>query len=88
MVRMATSSTTEQKLRDYRLERYEEMRFTHREATVLANSLGDDGFALDYRKVKKALNAGCGHRTAVRIFENVPDLSTEDDDDDTETPGD
>jgi len=65
---MAQNQTTEQKLREYRIEQYEEMRFTPKEAARLADSKGDDGFALNYRKVKSALKNGCSHIQAIRIF--------------------
>lgn len=84
MYEMAASDSTEQKLLDFRIEMYLSMRFTHKEAVLLANSKGDDGFPLNYRKVKRALDEGCGHKLAVRIFENVPFIREDDDEDEQE----
>lgn len=82
MCRMAATTTKD--LFDYRLERYAELHFTHKEAAVLANSVDDAGQPLDYRKVRKALKEGCGHKLAVRIFENLIDVG--DDDDEIDEP--
>lgn len=65
---MAQNQTTEEKLRSFRIEQYEEMRFTSKEAESLADAKGDKGFPLDYKKVRKALADGCSHKMAVRIF--------------------
>lgn len=54
--------------REYLIERYEEMRFTSKEAKELADAEGDDGKRLDWRVVKNAIDNGCGHKTAIRIF--------------------
>jgi hypothetical protein len=54
--------------REYLIERYEEMRFTSKEAKELADAEGDDGKRLDWRVVKSAIDNGCGHKTAIRIF--------------------
>lgn len=62
------TQTTHQGVHEYRIERYLEMNFTEKEAGRLAEALGDDGFALDYRRVRKAIENGCSHKQAVRIF--------------------
>jgi hypothetical protein len=51
----------------YRVERFEELGFTTKEAKQLADA--KDGILPVWPgRVKKMLDAGCGHRTAVRIF--------------------
>ena len=65
---MAEVQTTEQKLLEYRTERYLEMRFTPKESEILAGTRGDDGLHLDYRRVRKALDGGCSHAQAMKIF--------------------
>ena len=55
-------------LRDFRVERFEEIGFTHKEASELADSKDDLGFDLGHRKVKRALDKGCSHKMAMRIF--------------------
>jgi hypothetical protein len=65
---MAEVQTTEQKLLEYRAERYLEMKFTPKESDTLASTRGDDGLHLDYRKVRKALDGGCSHAQAMKIF--------------------
>lgn len=65
---MAQNETTEQSLQAFREERYEEMRFTPKEATRLAKSRQSNGFHLDYRKVKRAIENGLSHKQAVNLF--------------------
>jgi hypothetical protein len=65
---MAQNQTAEQKLREFRVEHYRDMRFSSKEAELLADAKGDDGFPLNYRKVKAALEKGCTHKLAVKIF--------------------
>jgi hypothetical protein len=50
--------------REYLVERYEEMRFTSKEAEQLV----DAEVRPDWREVQKAIEGGCGHKTAIRIF--------------------
>jgi hypothetical protein len=59
---------TEAELRAYRVERYDEMRFTPKEAEALADAKDHVGFPVDWHKVKKAVEGGCGHKLALRIF--------------------
>jgi hypothetical protein len=59
---------TEQELRAYRVSRYDEMRFTGKEAQALADATDHTGFPVDWHKVKKAVDGGCGHKLAIRIF--------------------
>lgn len=63
---MATMLDTE--TREYLLERYEEMRFTTKEAEQLVDAEDHEGKRIDWRNVKDAVDKGCGHKTAVRIF--------------------
>lgn len=65
---MTDVKTANESLFEYRIERYLEMRFTEKEAKALADAKGDDGFGLDYRKVRKAIEGGCTHKQAVKIF--------------------
>lgn len=60
--------STKDRIRDYRIERFEELRFTRKEAEVLADSKDSKGFAISWHAVRRALNAGCGHRKAAWIF--------------------
>lgn len=60
--------TETQTARDYRKERYEEMKFTSREAELLADAKGGDGFPLYWGIVKTAVENGCGHKMAIKIF--------------------
>jgi hypothetical protein len=55
-------------VRAYRIEQYEEMGFTKKESEQLADAKQADKFDLDYRKVKRAIEAGCGHKKAVYLF--------------------
>lgn len=51
----------------YRVQRFEELGFTLKEAKALADAR--DGIAPVWPgRVKKMLDAGCNHVTAVRIF--------------------
>jgi hypothetical protein len=65
---MSTSEVTTNKLRDYRIERYEELGFSHLESEKLADALGPKGFALDWHKVQKSMAGGCTHRQAIKIY--------------------
>lgn len=60
--------TEKDKLREYRIERFEELRFTRKEAERLADSKEASGFDLNHRTVKRALDKGCSHKTAMKIF--------------------
>lgn len=56
------------KVREYRIERFEDLRFTRKEAEELADSKDSKGFAVSWHAVRRALEAGCGHRRAAWIF--------------------
>lgn len=60
--------TTEEKLTEFRVERFMELGFTSIEANKLAVSKGSNGFPISYQKVKEALDMGCTIQLAVRIF--------------------
>ncbi len=65
---MAQNQTTEEKLREFRIEQYLDMRFTSKEAAALADATQNNGFPLDYKRVRKAILDGCTHKMAVQIF--------------------
>lgn len=65
---LVTEPPNRASVRDYRIERYEEMGFTCKEAGQLADAKQADGFDLDYRRVQRAINGGCGHKRAVYLF--------------------
>jgi hypothetical protein len=71
--------TAKEELRAFRIERYEDLRFTLREAETLADAKGDDGTALDWHRVKKMIDQGCSHRLAVRIFAPLDPPKVEED---------
>jgi hypothetical protein len=65
--------------REWRKAQYEEMGFSESEALALAKAVmidvtGDNKnklewkLPLDWKTVKKALSAGCDHKTALEIF--------------------
>jgi hypothetical protein len=62
--------TTEEKLNEFRIERFMELGFTSIESKKLAESKGTNGFPIPYQKVKAALDMGCTNQLAVRIFSN------------------
>lgn len=63
-----TNRQTDAELRAYRIERYEELRFTPKEAAQLADAKDHLGYALDWHRVKTVIDQGCGHKMAVAIF--------------------
>lgn len=76
--------TESEKLQDYRVERFEDLRFTAKEAEVLADAVefvdvksktrrGDEriqqvGIPLHATRVRRMLENGCTHKQALRIF--------------------
>lgn len=52
----------------YRIEQFEEMGFTTKEAQKLAGARDEVGFPVYPGKVKKMIAAGCGHVLAIEIF--------------------
>lgn len=65
---MAQNVTETDELVEYRIELFEELKFTNREARQLAEARNDDGTYLRPEKVKEALDGGCKHVQAIRIF--------------------
>jgi hypothetical protein len=60
--------TTAEKLRQYRIDRYEEIGFTLKESESLADATGHKGFPLNWHSVKKSVDGGCSHRLALKIY--------------------
>jgi len=65
---MAAVTQTKEEIHEYRVERFEDMGFTPKEAVRLANMTDSKGFPIDWHSVKKAIDAGCGHVKALWIF--------------------
>lgn len=65
---MAANETTEDKMHAFKVEQYLDMRFTQKEAEALARATQQNGFSLDYKRVRKVLAEGCSHKLAVQIF--------------------
>jgi hypothetical protein len=63
---MATA--LDEETREYLMERYDELGFTTKEASQLVDSEDHEGKRLDWRKVKKMIDGGCGHKLAIRIL--------------------
>lgn len=70
MSRMAeqTDDKPVDQLRAYRLERYEELRFTELEANKLADATDRKGFPVSWHNVRKAVESGMNHRRVVDLF--------------------
>lgn len=62
------SAQDTEELIEFRIERYAELGFTKKESEKLANSKQDDGWPLDYRVVRKALELNCTHSLAMKLF--------------------
>jgi hypothetical protein len=65
---MAVQEQTTQSIREYRIERYRDLRFSQKEAEELADTLDANGFPLDWHRVRRAIENGLGHKRAVWIF--------------------
>lgn len=67
------AKTTGDEVREYRVEMFRDLRFSQKEAEILADSKDSKGFPIHWRKVANALEAGCGHRRATWIFSSEPE---------------
>lgn len=65
---MSTVIQTKESIREYRIERFEDMGFTGKEAERMADMTDSKGFPIDWHSVKRAIDAGCGHVKAMWIF--------------------
>jgi hypothetical protein len=65
---MTQNATQTDEVVDYRIDLFEELKFTNREARLLAAAKNDDGTFVRPERVQEALDKGCKHVQAVRIF--------------------
>lgn len=70
-----TTATDKNDLEDHRVCTFESLGFSKEDSTALAaakhtDRIGDKyyDFPLSWHKVKKALDAGCSHELALKIF--------------------
>lgn len=68
MSTMAQVTQTKEDVRDYRIERFLDLRFSQKEAEQLADMVDANGFPVDWHKVKRAIEAKIGHKRAVWVF--------------------
>lgn len=54
--------------RAYRIERYEELRFTPKESGQLADAKDSNGFPVSWHFVRRAINNGLSHKQAVDLL--------------------
>lgn len=72
---MSTTTTDKKDLQDHRVESFEMLGFSKKDAKALADTrymtyIGNKGydFPLSWHKVKKMLDGGCSHELALKIL--------------------
>lgn len=68
MSAMTVAQVDNKEVREYRIERFLDLRFSQKEAEELADMTNADGFPVDWHKVRDAVDAGCNHKMALWIF--------------------